>query len=111
MADRSDSVRLRPVERDFVRFMIAVPCRLGEALGLTWDQLDDDLTTWTQAGTETKNGQEHAFAIHPLAQEVLRNRREENPRGLVFPAKSGGMITGRSHLNDRARATAPDVQV
>lgn len=100
---------LRDLDRDLIRFLICVPCRRGEAVNMTWADLNDDLTLWSQPGRKTKNGMPHTFALHPLAQEILRGRpRTQSP--LVFPNRNGGVISRSSHLNNCVRRAAPNVE-
>jgi integrase len=100
-----------PVWRDFVRFLIAIPCRRGEAARLDWSHLDPTSREWRQPGHLTKNRTPHRLHLHPLAVEVLRERRrlarESNTMaqpqghnivwpssGLVFPAPvCGGVLS------------------
>lgn len=88
---------LEPVHRDFLRFLIAVPCRRTEAATLDWAHLDLDAVEWTQPSALTKNGDPHRLHLHPLALEILRARWQAAGRpedGLVFPApRSGGPLT------------------
>jgi integrase len=103
-----------PVWSDLVRFLIAIPCRRGEAVRLEWSHLDLMAGEWRQPDQMTKNGDPHRLRLHPLAVEVLEGRRRARaeadaagdpakvahilasgaPRsGLVFPApRSGGKI-------------------
>jgi integrase len=103
-----------PVWRDLVRFLIAIPCRRGEAARLDWSHLDLPGCVWSQPAALTKNGDPHRLRLHPLAVAVLESRRQAwaeteapgdaarqaallangYPRlGRVFPApKSGGEI-------------------
>jgi integrase len=83
-----------PVWRDLVRFLIAVPCRRGEATRLDWSQINLRTAEWRQPGKMTKNRDPHRLHLHGLALEVLRRRYEvTGGLGLVFPApKSGGTV-------------------
>ena len=81
----------QPVWRDLARFLIALPCRRGEAAALDWRDLDMDAACpqWRQAAGTTKNGEAHRLHLHPLALDVLRARHATvgKPRaGLVFPS-------------------------
>lgn len=81
--------KLDPVRRDFVRLLIAVPCRRGEATNLDWQHLDLAGATWSQPERLTKNGDPHRLYLHELAIDMLRSRHATfgRPRGgLVFPA-------------------------
>lgn len=99
-AGRAD--KLAAVQRDLLRFLIAVPCRRSEAASLDWAHLDLDTAQWSQPSTLTKNGDPHRFHLHPLALMILRERwvSAERPKaGLVFPApKSGDRLTTFSAL-------------
>ena len=69
--------RLRqPVWRDFARFLIAVPCRRGEAANLDWSHLDLAAAEWRQPSHMTKNRDPHRLHLHALALEVLDARRK-----------------------------------
>jgi integrase len=91
-----------PVWRDFVRFLIAVPCRRGEAAHLDWAHIDLDAAEWCQPGKMTKNGDPHRLHMHPLALDVLHARKEATGgKGLVFPAPiSGRAITTFSAIKE-----------
>jgi integrase len=83
-ADKLDSLY-----RDLVRFLIALPCRRGEAINLDWSHLDLKEAAWSQPGAMTKNGEPHRLHLHPLALAILtaRHKDAENPKGgLVFPS-------------------------
>ena len=83
----------RPVWRDLSRFLIAVPCRRGEAASLDWSHLDLSAAEWRQPGQITKNGEAHRLHLHPLALDILRRRWTEagQPRnGLAFPSPEAG---------------------
>jgi integrase len=104
--------RLRePVWRNLVRFLIAVPCRRGEAAQLDWLHIDLAAAEWRQPGKLTKNRDPHRLHLHPLALDVLRTRHEvTGGKGLVFPAPaSGGVVDTFSDLKAAlAEATKDD---
>lgn len=83
----------QPVWRDFARFLIAVPCRRGEAAWLDWSHIDLAAAEWRQPGQMTKNRDQHRLHLHPMALGILQQRHEAagNPKaGLVFPAPQSG---------------------
>jgi integrase len=85
----------KPVWRDIARFLIAIPCRRGEAAELDWSHLDLDAAEWRQPGSLTKNGDAHRLHLHPLALDILRTRWVDagTPRdGLVFPGPRAGAV-------------------
>ncbi len=83
-----------PVWRDLARFLIAVPCRRGEAAAMDWSHLDLRAAEWRQPGHMTKNRDPHRLHLHPLTLDVLRERHiATGGTGLVFPAPlSGGVV-------------------
>lgn len=89
-----------PVWRDLARFLIAVPCRRGEAANLAWSHLDLAAAEWKQPGKMTKNRDPHRLHLHSLALGVLRERHKATGgKGLVFPApKSGEAVSTFSDM-------------
>jgi integrase len=84
----ADALR-ESVWRDLARFLIAVPCRRGEAARLDWSHLDLAQGEWRQPGKLTKNREPHRLHLHPLVLSLLRERHVAAGRpqtGLVFPA-------------------------
>ena len=82
-----------PIWRDFARFLIAIPCRRGEAAHLDWSHLDLTTAEWRQPDKLTKNRDPHRLHLHPLSLAILRARHETagTPKaGLVFPAPLSG---------------------
>jgi integrase len=84
---------LHQVHRDLLHFLIAVPCRRGEATGMQWGNVDLAGSIWTQPGKETKNGDMHQFHLPPLALDILKHRHEAAGKpaaGYAFPAPRSG---------------------
>ena len=84
---------LNQVHRDLLHFLIAVPCRRGEAANLRWKDVNLNAGIWTQPGRQTKNGEEHRFYLPGLALSILKRRYADaiNPTdGFVFPAPKSG---------------------
>ena len=87
------TANLRDVHCDLVRFLIAIPCRRGEAVALDWKPLDLAQGVWSQANTATKNGEPHRFFLPPLVLDLLRARHAAAgypTKGLVFPSPLAG---------------------
>ncbi len=105
-----EAEELEAVHCDYLRFLIAMPCRRTEAATLDWAHLDLDTAEWVQPGALTKNGDPHRLHLHPLALDLLRARHEAAARpraGLVFPApRSGGAITTFSAIKAALDAKA-----
>ena len=87
------AVELQQAHKDLMHFLIAVPCRRGEASNVAWQDINLADATWSQLGTSTKNGDPHRLYLHELALELLKRRHElmgKPPSGLVFPAPRSG---------------------
>jgi integrase len=84
---------LHQAHRDIFHFLIAVPCRRGEAANMQWNNVDLSGAVWTQPGKETKNGDLHQFHLPPLALDILKRRHQADGQpvqGYVFPAPRSG---------------------
>ena len=88
----ADALR-EPVWRDLARFLLAVPCRRGEATSLDWGHIDMPGTVWSQPGLLTKNGDPHRLHLHSLALAVLESRR-----GVWADAEANGDPVRRREL-------------
>jgi len=104
---------LEVIQRDFIRFLIAVPCRRNEAATLDWLHLDLVAGEWRQPAALTKNGDAHKLHLPPLALDLLRSRcvAMGMPKsGLVFPApRSGIKITAFSAIKRAMDRAAPEI--
>ena len=68
-------------------FVILTAARSGEALGMTWDEVDLATATWTVPASRMKAGKAHVVPISDQALAILRGQhatRGKNPH--VFPS-------------------------
>ena len=78
-----------------VRMLILTGQRREEAAGMTWDELDADLSTWTIPGSRAKNGITHIVPLPSQAQALLRAQpRHEGNRASSFPASGASFQAG-----------------
>ena len=56
-----------------VRLLILTGQRRGEVAGLRWNELTDDLESWTLPGERTKNGVTHIVPLSVAAQDIVRS--------------------------------------
>jgi integrase len=78
-------------------FIVLTAARSGEALGMTWDEVDLATATWTIPASRVKAGKAHVVPLSDQAISILRGQYEtrgKNPH--VFP----------SHLPRRALSSA-----
>lgn len=88
------------VSKEFVRFLIAVPCRRGEAAAMTWREVDIDGAVWDQSSGKTKNRTKHRFHLNAPAMAIIRRRRAASKKSpFVFPSPvTGGVLNGFKNL-------------
>jgi integrase len=71
-----------------IKWLLWTGCRLSEATGMTWGEVENDL--WTIPSTRRKNGQSHTVPLPRQAGDMLRTaaiHREESQSGsFVFPS-------------------------
>jgi integrase len=60
----------------FYRLLLLTGQRRGQAVQMTWDEVDFGRRTWTTPGHKMKAGKEHVIALSDLAIEVLSEARE-----------------------------------
>jgi len=54
-----------------VRLLILTGQRRGEVGGMRWDEISDNLATWSLPGERTKNGAPHAVPLSALVRDIL----------------------------------------
>jgi integrase len=92
-----------------IRLLILTGQRRGEVAGMTWDEISEDLATWTMPGERTKNGIAHTLPLSAAVRNLLtaslsddaddpkravRERRASG--GLVLPGAAGTPFAGWS---------------
>ena len=74
-------------------FVVLTAVRSGEARGAQWDEVDFVDRVWYVPATRMKAQSEHRVPLSGRAIAVLEEaRRVGGGEGLVFPAKSGGIL-------------------
>ena len=70
-----------------MRFTILTAARTGEAIGATWQEIDDKAKVWTVPAERMKAGREHRVPLSTAALAVLAGLRtpDTKPANYVFP--------------------------
>jgi integrase len=55
-----------------IRLLILTGQRRGEVAGMAWNEISEDLMTWTLPGERTKNGVVHTVPLNAPARDLLR---------------------------------------
>jgi integrase len=93
---------------DFVEFLFGTGCRMGEAIGLRWGHLSDDCSSvWIGESVSrgvrksTKTNRARTITLTTRLQEMLLNRRPQNPDSdsLVFLTPHGYAIDDHNFRN------------
>ncbi|MEA5521378.1 tyrosine-type recombinase/integrase [Limnoraphis robusta] len=93
---------------DYVEFLFGTGCRTSEVIGLRWKHLSDDCSSvWIgetlsrKVRKATKTNKDRTIILTPALQQLLLNRKPENPDpdDLVFLSKEGGSIDDHNFRN------------
>jgi integrase len=72
-----------------VRALLLTGQRREEVSGLSWSELDLDLSVWTLPAARSKNGKPHVIPLSMQMQALLRARPRLKGTDLVFPGERG----------------------
>jgi integrase len=70
--------------RSILLLLILTGQRRSEVAGMAWEELSDDLSTWTLPSSRTKNAQAHDVPLSRSAQELVRENARFSGCGHVF---------------------------
>jgi integrase len=82
---------LRLTHGNVVKWLLWTGCRLNEAAGMSWGEIDGD--KWTLPAARTKNGRQRLIPLPQEALALLGRIGRGQPHDLVFPSKRGGMLS------------------
>ena len=82
---------LRAAHGDVIKWLLLTGCRLNEAAGMTWDEIQDD--RWTIPTARAKNKLERTIPLSPPAIALLNCRVRGTPNLLVFPSERGKVLS------------------
>jgi integrase len=101
-----------------IRLLILTGQRRGEVAGMAWDEISENLASWTLPGQRTKNGKVHLVPLSEPARDLLKALLSEDANqakrllndrratgALVFPGAVGTPFAGWSKAK-RALDTA-----
>jgi integrase len=99
---RAISPHLRGVHGNVIKWLLWTGCRLNEAAGMTWGEIDCD--RWTIPAARAKNGRPRIVPLPPQAIALLRSLRSGEPNTLVFPSNRGGILSNWDRETKRLHA-------
>ena len=81
-----------------LQFVILTACRVGEAAGATWNEIDWDNRVWTLPASRTKQKAINRIPLSDAAMDLLRHaaRQFGGRDGYVFPTKKGTPVSSKT---------------
>jgi integrase len=73
-----------------MKWLLWTACRLNEATGMTWSEIEG--SKWTIPAARSKSKRDRVIPLPPQAMSLLRSIDEGNPGALVFPSQRGAML-------------------
>lgn len=75
-----------------VRWLLLTGCRVGEALAMTWSQVDWQAGAWVKPSAHTKQKREHRVPLSAPAMQLLQSIADGQGNGetYVFPGRKPG---------------------
>ena len=88
-----------------LRLAILTGCRISEACGAEWGQIDLGRKRWTLPASSTKQKRDHWIHLSPQALEVLKAQPQTGTR--VFPG-ANRIVAARTLMDTRKRGSDKD---
>jgi integrase len=85
--------QLRGSHGNVIKWLLWTGCRLNEAVGMVWGEINGDL--WTIPASRSKNARQRTVPLPRQAADLLKafGTRDEKPDGLVFSSRRGGFLS------------------
>jgi integrase len=95
-------LHLRGMHGNVLKWLLWTGCRLNEAAGLMWGEIDGDC--WTIPAKRAKNGRWRTVPLPSQALALLRSFDLGDPNALVFPSTRGGILSNWDRETKRLHA-------
>jgi integrase len=73
------------------KWLLWTGCRLNEAVGMTWSEIDSE--KWTIPASRSKNKRQRVVPLPHQANDLLHGITRGEPGALVFPSKRGKLLS------------------
>src|SRR4029450_108031 len=73
------------------KWLLWTGCRLNEAVGMTWSEIDSE--KWTIPASRSKNKRQRVVPLPHQANDLLHGVARGEPGALVFPSKRGKLLS------------------
>lgn len=94
-----------------LEFVILTACRSGEALGATWNEIDEEKAMWTIPADRMKGRKEHRVPLSDAALAVLKKAKAMRQGDYVFPGVRSGKPMSDMSLSMLLRRMRPGITV
>jgi integrase len=91
-----------------LRFLILTTARTGEAIGATWDEVDEVARVWTVPGSRMKSGRPHRVPLSDAALAVLKALPRIQDCPFLFPGARVGRPLSNMACLELMRELRPD---
>jgi integrase len=93
---------LQGMHGNVVKWLLWTACRLNEAAGMTWGEIEGD--QWILPAGRTKNGLSRMIPLPQQAMALVSQIVRGAPEDLVFPSKRGGVLSNWDRETKRLHA-------
>jgi integrase len=74
-----------------MKWLLWTGCRLNEAAGMTWREIQGDM--WTIPATRSKSRRKRSIPLPAQAMALLERQHQDDPDARVFPSARGGLLS------------------
>jgi integrase len=85
-----------------IKWLMWTACRLNEAAGMTWGEINGD--KWSLPASRTKNGRPRVIPLPQQAVAFLSELSRREPSELVFPSRRRGVLSNWDRETKRLHA-------
>lgn len=86
------AAKLRPAVKLCFEFMVLTGCRINEARGAQWSEVDLEAKVWTAPAERMKMKKAHRVPLSGRAIAILAEARKLHDGATIFPARGGGLV-------------------
>jgi integrase len=94
-----------------LRFIVMTACRLGEALGGRWDEVNLEAAEWVIPASRMKGRKPHTVPLAPPASQVIRGLCEQEDNPHLFAGRDPGTHLAANTLTETLRRAGCDATI
>jgi integrase len=94
-----------------LRFIVMTACRLGEALGARWDEVNLEAAEWVIPASRMKGRKSHTVPLAPQASQLIRGLYEQDDNPYLFAGRDLGTHLAANTLTETLRRAGCDATI